>query len=408
MLNRRQFVQTSSIAAAGIAMAQQASAAQCLPGSDCKTPFILDSDLETHMADFLSGGGLDVSWAKIHGPLHWSADNVQMHLRYTPADGGARLTGLDPLLSSLRSSGAMVNKSLFAMPGAVAINVRPYAILVNVEKADRKGIAHLDLASFAKRDVRPVFPLNMDGFAPENSWLLPMLHAGGVIHDRFLETGYQIDTHDAAALGDLMQQKLSRISVDYNFAAPGEIDYAGLINGENDRIVALYGDPIALTQKLSELGSEARLGREYAAISLQKFLGTSSPSLFPAQMLQIGQSAPKAGVDKVVAGVLERVASLPDFEIATAGMSINPSAAETDFGWNELRNTHDMNVYHSNADLPTLTDGGVLGSIILNAQENMILIGDDDTASFKLAAATALHEGRALLMQRRQLQGRCA
>lgn len=402
MKTRREFIQQTSLTVAAAAMAPHLAALSSAPAYKCNADFVLDSGCQPVMSSSLGNHELDrqlkLQWRSISGPTVWAGDNIQMHTRYTPLEQGVRLDR-HALVQTIQKMPK--NKTLAVLPNAVVTGVRPYGMLINMEKVQHKGIDELSLRSFARQSVKPTFTVNASGYAAENSWLAPMVKSAGLFIDECL----QEDKHerDVERLNELLETRLSYIEIDVAFGSSGAGPYDALIDPEATDTVAIYGDPILLQQALQARHEGHTLSNKYQIASLQDFMDIDAPSFFTSQMLQVGNAADSKGVDQVLEDLTKVMADADAFDLA-APQSINAEDRKHLQGaWSSLQVTHAAAAYADAPDIDYVTDGGLLSRFGVDLQAGLQLYDATSTDYLQNTAANAIWRSRRLWLLRQKV-----
>lgn len=163
---------------------------------------------------------------------------------------------------------------------ATALAIEPYAVLVHKAKARAARISSLTLAGFAARGLRLRLPINLSPDNGDTGWIHPLFaeytgwpgRAATELPELFL---------DLAALDGMKRLRDSLLgSCELELvSSSSQALHADLLDPARHERVAAWGNPLQLSAQLVRQG---RVGPEFEMISLQRFMGLSSPSLFRA------------------------------------------------------------------------------------------------------------------------------
>lgn len=374
-IDRRQFLATLQAGAASGALLgapamadpAPASAAAGVPAELALSLSPLEPAQQARLLQALGPGlasRMLLSWRKVIGGS-WLGDNLQQHTRYTASPEGAPLPG-----AATRCRAAAEQEcDACAARRAHALALLPQAVIVNRGKAAARDVRSASLAGLAERGLKPVFHVNANGSAPENSWLLP-LFASTLGLAALDDPQRLLAPQGQQGLARLVDKRLSLLTLQVLHRPMDERDIAPLLDPASETL-ALYGSPALLEQALRSQQATAR--GELGLLTLQDFMQTSAPSLFAASMLQRGQRL--AAAADLTEPLLQCLLS-PD-----AGLVHEPSPAER-----ALLACHDGSYYRRLAGLERLSDGGRLARLVIDIDAGLRWGADS-------GAASALHAG---------------
>ena len=407
MKSRREFIKHTLMTVAEAAITQKIASmerATTFNQYNCNANFVLDSRCKSVMSSSLGYNNLDrqlkLQWQSISGPSTWAGDNIQMHSRYTPFQQGASLDM--PALGRAVQKNTPKNKSLALLQNALVTGVRPYGMLINMEKVQRKGIDELSLYGFVRQSVKPTFTINSSGYAAENSWLAPMVKSAGLFIDECLHE----DKHerDVTRLNALLKTHLSNIEIDVAFGLSGAGQYADLIDAEAVDRVAIYGDPILLQQSLQVVHHGHHFSSKYQVITLQDFMKVDTPSFFTSQMLQVGNAAAGSkGVDKVLEDFTKVMTEVDAFELVVPQSINTEERKHLQVAWSSLQVTHDADAYAHTPGIDYVTDGGLLSRFGVDLQGGLQLYDATSADYLRNTAANAIWRSRRRWLLRQKI-----
>lgn len=373
MYNRRGFLINTSAATAIGAISSSAGAFGLALPQGCDADFVIHEGCKPAMAEFPSTKSFErmskVSWRAVKGPAVWDGDNVQMHTRFAPFRNGMKIS--QDRIAPPPSEGGFRNKAFAIESNAIVTNVEPQAVLVNLAKARAKGIDRFDLQGFAEKSVKPVFQINLAGYAPENAWLVPLLRSANIADATFLDECE--DVKASRRLARLLESHFSHLELDVAFGPAESSLYEDLIDEKAAQTVAIYGDPIRLASLTGSQGNWQGIDGRFSVVSLQEFMKIDSPSFFASQMIQVGDMVESGGTDAALSDIAFALAHTEALHLATGQSDGAQIPAELQSVWQSLVDSHDRNAYSDAAELGEMVDQGVLTHLAIDLQAGLLL-----------------------------------
>lgn len=190
-----------------------------------------------------------------------------------------------------RQPDACVSLSLHYVPelagGPSPLAIEPYAVLLNKAKARAAGVTSHTLAGLAVRGLRLRLPINLGPDNGDTGWIHPLFaeytgwpgRAATELPELFL---------DLTALDGMKRLRETLLgSCELVLVNSSQALHADLLHPAWPERVAAWGNPLQLSAQLVQQG---RVGPEFEMISLQRFMGLSSPSLFRTAPLPLAPS----------------------------------------------------------------------------------------------------------------------
>lgn len=308
--NRRDFLKTT--AAAG-ATAATLHAHATPPGSGPDAPRELDPNAPLRLSIFgasavaapqAPGAGIAKAIGGLgrrlnmqlssHTPTPWMGDDIAVLTRYTPSPDGV---ALDTLALPEAAAGLTAFERYWSgRRNAIALGVEPFAVLVNTAKAARAGISGRTLADHLAQGNRPRLPLTLELSSGLNGWMHPLFAEFTGWAERSASDAPALFL-DAAALQGLGRlRQVLRQQVDTPLVASADSALSDLLDAGRPDVIASYGNPLALAQRLGQPLSSAG----FEAVSLQQFMSLRTPSLFRTASYQLGASVAAPGAAELV------------------------------------------------------------------------------------------------------------
>lgn len=171
----------------------------------------------------------------------------------------------------------------YAPSDAAGQVIEPYAMLVHKAKASAARVGSFTLAGLAQRGLRPWLPINLNVGSGDTGWIHPLFAeytawpARGVpvVSNPFL---------DPSALDGLIRLReflLGRCNT--ALARSSDDVLSALLDAGQPQTLAAYCNPLSLAAAMRALGDSSS---GFEVVSLQQFLGLSSPSLFRAAAIE--------------------------------------------------------------------------------------------------------------------------
>jgi hypothetical protein len=316
-----------------------------------------------------------------HAPLPWMADDIALLTRYTPAFDGAPLEGVCSSEAAL--SAASFERHRGGRRTAVVVGVEPHAMLIHRHKARSAGITGTTLDDFTISGVRPRLPLSLDFANGVNGWIHPVFAEFTGWHRRPAPSAASLFLDEPALAGLRQLRRLLLEQVDAPIAESADGGLAALIDEQRADVIASYGNPLLLSQRLAGAGH----GMDgFEVVPLQRFLGLQVPSLFRNAALQLGNRVRRDEAPEVMAGLAEPAAR-------QALLRCLPHVASLESGWlTALPSDHAF--YAALPHLQVLADARLMTTLVLNlrrpADPAAPAINDDTLVAH--AAAQAYYE----------------
>jgi hypothetical protein len=403
MKTRREFLKETSATLAFASIAPKIAALYRSSTYNCNADFVLDNTCKPVMTSSLGNNEINsqlkFQWRSINGPNVWAGDNIQMHNRYAPLQQGVKLdTSAFVHKSRLHTPR---NKVFSLLPNAVVTSVRPFGMLINIEKLQNKGIDELSLQSFARKSVKPIFTVNSSGYAPENCWLTPMVRSAGLFSGEVLHEDK--NERDVERLQELLETHIAYIKIDVGFGLSDTGQYDALTDPLSSDTVAIFGDPILLQKSLEAKHINRDFSSKYRITSLQDFMGFKVPSFFTSQMLQVGEAADVKGVNLVLNDLTRILAQTDAFDLAVPQSISGENRTQLKSVWSSLQSTHAPSIYADTPDISYITDGGLLSRFAIDLQAGLQLYDPTSLDYMRNTAANAIWRSRRKWMLRQKL-----
>jgi len=344
-MKRRTFIKASAAGAAAVGLG--GSVREGVDGSAAQDPAVDEPVLVTGVGvpqdtrqavdalfpHVLPADNVRLSWTP-YTVGSWAAQDIRIASRYVPSPDGVSLAFLENTHPVLQGS-AFTMYWRDGQPNAITLDVEEHAVLFNTEKAERLTVRTATLAGLRGTKARSTFLVSPIGSAGVNSWLLPVAADYFDLpnsSERFAEVLGSHGEERLSSLGEL----LTSVSATVTHDPAGHHQYHQLLDPGHPEVVAVWGS----SRLMNEVVSERFRGQlvSVQAVSLQQFLGLSSPTLFPTLSAQVGRFVTSAGASTVAA--------------ALAAMRDRGRANRFDF-------------YAKHRHLPHLTDGGFLAQLFV-------------------------------------------
>lgn len=303
MTNRRQFLKQSGAALAGLSIAPHVSAGTGFqPGlsGSCHSQILLDIGCKPYMTSalkpVLAAGKLPLSFEGFLGSHMIDDTRIQTITRYQVAGHTKTLSpGLRKSVTRLPSK---VGSSFAVLDEAVQTQVLPFGLIVNTQKAFKGGRFKPSLANFKKRAIKPVLGVYPSDSAPGNSWMVPYFKSLGALEPDFWQESKA--EADYAGFHQEIADIFNSVRLSDGTLIDGETIYSALIDPKKTEVSAIYGDYAELVKILDQQDGLKGFHKQYELYPVQTLLGTSQPSYFAAEYLQVGQSVPDEEADWAV------------------------------------------------------------------------------------------------------------
>jgi len=315
--NRRDFLKTTAATGAAVA-AIDAHAALAGPGAaDVPSPFsgraglrlsVYGPPADVRMAPQAQLDGIaraaGASPRRLqvqllhHAPMPWMAEDIALLTKFAPAFDGAPLEALG--LPEAAASAESFEHHWAGMRTAVVVGVEPHAMLIHKHKAREAGITGTTLADFARGGVRPRLPLSLDFGSGVNGWIHPVFAEFTGWHHGPAPTIASLFLDEPALAGMRRLRRLLLEQVDASIAESSDGGLSALIDDRRAEVVASYGNPLLLAQRLAGAGGGMDA---FEVVPLQRFMGLRVPSLFRSAALQLGSRVRREEATEVVAGM---------------------------------------------------------------------------------------------------------
>jgi len=231
-----------------------------------------------------------------HAPVPWMAEDIALLTRFTPAFDGVPLDEA----GAAEGGSASFERHWAGQRKALVVGLEPHAMLIHKRKAAEAGVTGATLEGFAGSGVRPRLPLSLDLGSGVNGWVHPVFAEFTGWHLGAAPTEASLFLDEPALAGMRRLRRLLLDQVDAPIAESSDGGLAALMDDGRAEVVASYGNPLLLEQRLAATGGS--MGG-FEVVPLQRFMGLEVPSLFRSAAIQLGSRVRREEAAEVMAGM---------------------------------------------------------------------------------------------------------